>query len=142
MNSTISTPKAKFYGMDLANFYHMTLMKEYEYMQLRLKLIPEKIIRQFSLKDLVNEKCWVYVKIQMGMYGLPQAGILANKLLKQQLNAKEYYNCQHTPGLWHHMWHDISFCLVVKDFGIKSTSCNHILHLKTTLEEHYTVTMD
>jgi hypothetical protein len=74
------------------------------------------------------------------MYGLPQAGILTNKLLEQQLNAKGYYHCQHTLGLWPHVWHDISFCLVVDNFGIKSTSCNHVLNLKTTLE--YTVTMD
>jgi hypothetical protein len=44
INSTISTPKAKFYGMDLSNFYFMTPMKEYEYMQLRLELIPNEII--------------------------------------------------------------------------------------------------
>jgi hypothetical protein len=31
---------------------------------------------------------------------------------------------------------------VVKNFGIKSTPCDHILHLKTTLERDYTVTMD
>jgi hypothetical protein len=35
-NFTISTPKAKFYGMDLSNFYLMTTMTEYEYMQLHL----------------------------------------------------------------------------------------------------------
>jgi hypothetical protein len=55
----------------------MTPTKEYEYMQLQLKLIPNNII------DLVDEQGWVYIKIQMGMYSLPQAGILANKLLKQ-----------------------------------------------------------
>jgi hypothetical protein len=76
------------------------------------------------------------------MYGLPPAGILANKLLEQRLNAKGYYHCQHTPGLWRHMWRDISFCLVVDNFGIKTTSHDHVFSLKTTLEEHYTVTMD
>jgi hypothetical protein len=84
----------------------------------------------------------VSVKIQMGMYCLPQAGILANKLLKQQLNAKGYYHCQHIPGLWRQVWRDISFCLVVNNFDIKSTSCDHVLHLKTILEEHYTINMD
>jgi hypothetical protein len=78
----------------------------------------------------------------MGIYSLPQDGIFANKLLEQQLNTKGYYDCQHTPGLWRHVWQDISFCLVVDDFGIKATSFDHILHLKTTLEEHYTITMD
>jgi hypothetical protein len=111
-------------------------------MQLWLELIPNKIIRQYNLRDLVDEQGLVYVVIQMGMYSLPQAGILSNKLLEQQLNVKGYYHCQHTPGLWHHVWQDISFCLVVDNFGIKSTSCDHVLHLKTTLEEQYTITMD
>jgi hypothetical protein len=128
--------------MDLSNFYLVTPMKEYKYLCLQLELIPDKIICQYNLRDLANEQGWVYVKIQMGMYGLPQADILANKLLKQRLNVKGYYNCQHTPGLWRHVWQDISFCLMVDNFGIKSTSRDHVLHLKTTLEEHYTVTMD
>jgi hypothetical protein len=59
INSTISTPKAKFYGMDLANFYLMTPMKEYEYMQLRLELIRDEIIQQYNLRDLVDEQGWV-----------------------------------------------------------------------------------
>jgi hypothetical protein len=74
-------------------------LKEYEYVQLQLKLIPDEIIRQYNLRDLVDEQGWVYAKIRMSMYGLPQAGILANKLLEQQLNARGYYHCQHTPGL-------------------------------------------
>jgi hypothetical protein len=128
--------------MDLSNFYLMTPVKEYVYMQHRLELIPDKIIRQYNLRDLVDEQGWVYIKIQMDMYGLSQAGILANILLKQRLSAKGYNHCQHTPGLWRHVWQDISFCLVADNFGIKSTSRNHVLHLKTPLEEHYIVTMD
>jgi hypothetical protein len=46
------------------------------------------------------------------------------------------------PGLWRHVWWDIIFCLVVDDFGIKTTLRKHVLHLKTALEEHYTVAMD
>jgi hypothetical protein len=78
----------------------------------------------------------------MGMYGLPQAGILVNKLLERRLNTKGYYHCQHTPGLWRHIWRDITFCLVVDDFGIKSTSRDHVVHLKECLEDHYKVAVD
>jgi hypothetical protein len=68
--------------MDLSNFYLMTPMKEYEYIQIRLKLIPDKIIHQYNLRELVDDQGWVYVEIQICMYGLPQASILVNKLLK------------------------------------------------------------
>ncbi len=73
------------------------------------------------------------------MYGLPQAGILANQLLKRRLVAKGYYQCQHTPGLWRHMWQTIAFCLVVNNFGIKATNTADFKHLKEALEEHYTI---
>ncbi len=59
-----------------------------------------------------------------------------------RLAAKGYYHCQHTPGLWRHAWRPISFCLVIDDFGIKSTNKAHVLHLKVALEEHYKVTID
>ena len=65
-------------------------MKDYVYMRLRLDLLPTKIIDKYDLHLLADEHGWVYVEIQMGMYGLPQAGILANKLIEQRLNARGY----------------------------------------------------
>jgi hypothetical protein len=78
------------------------------------------------------------------MYGLPQAGILANKLLEKFLaiRGRGYYQCQHTPGLWHHMWHGITFCLVVDNIGIETTSMADMKHLVTSLKEHYSVAVD
>ena len=95
-------------------------MADPEYMRLRLEIIPKEIILKYNLRDLVDEEGWVYIEIRKGMYGLPQAGIIANQLLKKRLSEKGYYQCQHTPGLWRHVWRSIIFCLVVDDFGIKS----------------------
>ena len=38
------------------------------------------------------------MKIQKVMYGLPQAGILANKLLKKRLKKFEYLKCRTPPS--------------------------------------------
>jgi hypothetical protein len=76
------------------------------------------------------------------IYGLPQASILANQLLKKHLSAKGYNQCQHTPGLWRHVWRSIVFCLVVDDFGIKVTHMDDMHHPKMAPEEHYTVAVD
>jgi hypothetical protein len=46
-------------------------MLEYEFMRLQLELISNKIINKYNLRDLVDNQGWVYVKIWMGMYGLP-----------------------------------------------------------------------
>ena len=139
---TISTPGAVFLGMDLANFYLNTPMPNPEYMRLRLDVIPEEIIVAYNLRDIVTPDGWVYIAIHKGMYGLPQAGILANQLLERRLAVKGYYQCQHTPGLWRHVWQSITFCLVVDDFGIKFTDKADFEHLKAALEEHYTVAVD
>ncbi len=76
------------------------------------------------------------------MYGLPQANILANQLPKKHLATKGYYQCQHTPGLWCHIWGNITFCLVVDDFGNKVTNMHDMDHLVGALQEHYTVAVN
>ena len=86
INSTISTPGAVFLGIDLANFYLNTPLADPEYMRLQLDIIPEEIIVKYNLRDLVDKDGWVYIEIRKGMYGLPQAGIIANQLLEKQLS--------------------------------------------------------
>ncbi len=66
-------------------------MADLEYMRLRLDIIPEEIIIKYNLRDLVDKDGWVYIKIRKGMYGLPQAGIIANQLLEKRLSEKGYY---------------------------------------------------
>ncbi len=83
INLTISTPGAIFLGNDLVNFYLNTPLPNYEYMHLCLDIIPEEIILAYNQQDIANPNGWVYIEIRKGMYGLPQAGILANKLLEQ-----------------------------------------------------------
>ena len=55
-------------------------MNRPEYMRLPSKIIPQEIMEQYNLQTKINDG-WVYVRIDKGMYRLPQAGILANKLL-------------------------------------------------------------
>ena len=76
------------------------------------------------------------------MYGLPEACILANNLLKKRLLESGYYECQFTPGLFKHVWRPIIFSLVVDDFGIKYQGIQHAMHLKTALEKYYEVSVD
>eukprot|EP00804_Cyclotella_cryptica_P008225 CCRYP_015155-RA/>CCRYP_015155-RA protein AED:0.23 eAED:0.17 QI:0/0/0/1/1/1/3/0/935 len=100
-----------------------------------------EIIEKYKL-DSYNEHGWIYVRIDLGMYSLLQAGILANKLLAKRLAKAGYYQCQHTQGLWRHVWRPITFCLVVDDFGIKTVGLKHAKHLQQELEMHYECSMD
>ena len=83
-----------------------------------IHLIPEHIIQQYNLKTK-EKNGYIYTEIIKGIYGLPQAGILANNLLKKRLAKSGYFEVPHTPGLWKHITRPIHFTLVVDDFGIK-----------------------
>ncbi|KAL7476245.1 hypothetical protein ACHAW6_002118 [Cyclotella cf. meneghiniana] len=93
-------------------------MDRYEYMCMPLKIIPEHIIKQYNLREKAKNG-YVYMEIRRAMYRLPQAGILANRLLKQCLAKHGYYEIAHTPGLWKHISCSIRFTLVVNGFGKK-----------------------
>ena len=75
----------------------------------------------------------IYIRIDKGMYGLPQAGILANILLEKRLARHGYFKCQHTPGLWKHRIRPIKFALVVDDFGVEYVGKEHAQHLLAAL---------
>ncbi|KAL7483627.1 hypothetical protein ACHAW6_009271, partial [Cyclotella cf. meneghiniana] len=67
---------------------------------------------------------------------------LANKLLAKCLDLEGYYQCQLMLGLWRHKWCNITFSLLVDDFGIKTVGLSHAKHLKHALEKYYNVTVD
>ncbi len=75
-------------------------------MQMLLKLFPDDIIDHYNLRENALNG-YVYVEIWHRMYGLPQAGILTNKLLRQWLGWHGYFEVQHMPGLWKQVSHPI-----------------------------------
>ena len=90
LNSVVSTPGAKFMALDVSNFYLNTPMARFEYVKLRLTDIPDEVIREYRLHETgkVTSDGYIYVEVRKGMYGLPQAGILAHELLKKRLNER------------------------------------------------------
>ena len=141
LNSVISTPEAKCMCADASNFYLMTPMERKEYMQFRINLIPGKILDEYNLHEIMHKDC-VYAETVQGMYGLAQAGRLANKLLAQHLAKHGYYQVLHTPGLWEHTTCPIQFALVVDDFCVKYVGQEHAEHLLGALNKHYMMAMD
>ena len=141
-NSVVSTKGAKFMTMDISNFYLMTPLKRPEYIRMKLSDIPQEVIDEYKLRDLATPDGSVHIEATKGMYGLPQAGILANELLEKRLNEHGYRQSKLVPGLWKHDWRPIQFTLVVDDFGVKYVGKEHALHLRDVLEKQYKVTKD
>jgi hypothetical protein len=77
--------------------------------------MPDNVIKNYNLKDKAIPDGYIYCEIQKGMYGLPQVGIIAQRLLKECLQKHGYHQSQTTPGLWKHDTHPISFSLVIND---------------------------
>ncbi len=83
------------------------------------------------------------MEIQKGMDGLPQAGILVNKLLKKWLTQHGYFEQPHTPSLWKHVSRPVWFNLCVDDFGIKYIGIKNLQHLYDALrKERYKIVED
>jgi hypothetical protein len=121
INSVISTLGARFLFIDINSFYLNTPLGRFEYMVINLSSLPQETINKYDLIKLSQD--WkVYIEIQKGMYGLPQAGILANKLSRRNLAKDGYQQTQHTHSLWTHDTFPISFLLVVDDFEVKLMS--------------------
>ena len=141
LNSVISTPNARHMTGDLKDFYLGTPMDNFEYMRIPIAMIPPAIMEFYKLWYLVHNG-YVCVQIRKGMYGLPQAGKLANDRLVAFLEPHGYVPVPFTPGLWRHTSRPISFTLVVDDFGVKYTQREDAEHLMTSLRQQYAVSED
>ena len=81
--------------MDISNFYLNTLLKRKEYVRIKLAYFHKSMMKHYKLKEIAKDG-WMYVEVSKEMYGLPQAGILT-----QKLNAAGYHyhqSHQYTPG--------------------------------------------
>ena len=81
--------------------------------------LPQEFVNLYNLTKIAENNGNMYIKVQKGMFGLLQAGILAHRLLEQRLNEHGYQQSQVTPGLWKHALRPISFTLCVNNFGMK-----------------------
>jgi hypothetical protein len=84
LQSTISTPNAKFISLDIKDFYPQHKLDTMEYMRIRRDQIPDDIIDEYNLHSLfVND--FVMVEITGAIYGLPQSGLISQQALKLQI---------------------------------------------------------
>jgi hypothetical protein len=110
-------------------------------MVINLASLPQETIEKYDLDRLAQDGK-VYIEIQKGMYGLPQAGILANELLQRNVAKDGSRPTTHRHGLWTHDTRPISLSLVVDDFGVKYVRREHAEHLMTCIKKKYNISSD
>ncbi len=140
-NSMISTENARYMCLDIKNFYLTTALEYFEYMKIPLALFPVLTIEQYNLHKLALD-VWVYIEMRRAVWGLPQAGILANKQLRRKLAPFGYYESTNTPGLWWHESRPLTFTLIGDNFGVKFVNKADVDHLISSIKKMYTLTED
>jgi len=85
---------------------------------------------------------FINTEIQKGMYGLPQASIIAQELLVERLEKHGYSQSAIIPGLWKHATKPVCFTLIADDFAVKYTREQDVNHLISALKVNYEIMID
>jgi hypothetical protein len=126
--------------IDFKDFFLHTRLQTPEYAWVTLAQIPPATQAKYHIDDLVvNGK--VLVEINDGIYGLPQSGLLAQLDLIKLLAANGYHMTS-TSCLFRHETRDITFSLIVDDFGVKYTKEADVEHLLGVLNTVYKTHVD
>ena len=141
LNSTLSTPGARYMTADIKDYYLGTPLDRPEYMWIPLHMFPPATLAKYNVASLAHNGR-VLARVDKGIYGLPQAGLLAQKRLIAHLAKNGYHQAKHTPCLFQHESRPVSAVLVVDDFGVKYVGRQHAEHLMAVLNELYTMKED
>jgi hypothetical protein len=118
--------------MDLKDFYLMSSLEEPQYMRIKTSQMSEEIRKRYQLDELARNGS-VLFKVTRGLYGLPEAGRLAQKQLREHLAKFGYEAPDSSPCLFSNKDKTLTFSLVVDDFGIKYKRKADVLALQDAL---------
>ena len=133
-NSILSTVRENYMCIDIKNIYLCEPIERYEYTRMKSTDFPLYVQQQYNPQAHAKNG-YVYLGIWRSIYGLPQAGKLANEYLQEKLRPHGYYEVSHTPGLCKHISLLIDFSLFVDDFGVKYVGEDNVRHLIDSLNK-------
>ena len=130
----------KWMTLDIKDYYLNTPLPRAEYIRIQRKLIPDAIMEKYLLEPYLSNNSILF-EVKQGMYGLPQAGYLAQRRLVDHL-AKHDYHETTTPCLFRHSTNGTTFALVVDDFSVKYSTQETADHLISALCELHETKID
>ena len=81
----------------------------------------------------------MHAEVRGGMYRFSQVGRLAYEDLKSHITIYGYNLVKFIPGLWKYKSNNVSFTLVVDDFGLKYTNIKWLNHFINALKSKYVI---
>ena len=132
---------ARFLSLDLKDFFLSSIMPHPEYMCIHQKFIPQDIINRYNLHSMFHND-YIYCEINKGVYGLPQAALLAYQQVCTHLKLSGYIPIDGTSRMFKHLTCPTILCLCVDDFEIKYFSTDDAHYLLTSLQSKYKYSVD
>lgn len=139
--NAVVSENAEFLTCDIKDYYLGTPMRDKEYMWIPLRYISHASQLKYNVGPLAH-KGNVLVEISKGMYGLAQAGRLAQDRLFEHLALHGFIQSTHTDCLFRHKTRNIAFALVVDDFAIKCHNIADAEYFFSILRMLYVITID
>jgi hypothetical protein len=135
LHSTVSDKK-QWFTIDIKDFYLGTPLPDTRYEYIRIAC-PQETTAYFYRRTqpgtfLLQRRCLfsdskMYVRTPTSWHRLSQLRLILH------LAKHGYHQCPNTPCLFQHETRDITFCLVVDDFGVRYNSQSDADHLIATL---------
>lgn len=142
LHAVVSEPDARFSTADISNYFLGTPLDTPEFMWIRRDQMTAISRSKYNFDDYA-EGDRVLVRIVKAIYGMPQAALLAQIQLEAHLATHGYFPDPNTACLYKHETRNITFALVVDDFGIKDIcTTQDRKHLLDCLREKYAITVD
>ena len=144
LNKTVSMSDRKFVTADATDFYLIdNPLERPEYMRVKIAEISPSSMERFQFaKYLQPGSDSILLRIDNGIYGLPQSGMLAQRRLKAHLADHGYLESPHSPCHFTHITDQIDFVLVVDDFGISTQGDGPAERLFAVLRKRYPLKVD
>ena len=117
------------------------MLPDPEYVHFQYNLIPPRMQEYYGLNTLVVDS-YVYARINRAWYGIKQSGKIAHNNLVEHLGNFGYVPAGLTYGLFVHKACNISFTLVIDNFGIKYHRKKDVEHLITAMRSKYNFKVD
>jgi hypothetical protein len=143
LNSIISDDDCTHITADIKDFYLMHDLDTPEYTAFPVSWIPKANRQEFDAAHLPDDATLFY-RIDKALYGMPQAGMIAQRELTKHLAKHGYIMSRSTPCHYTHQTSGVSFVVWVDDFLIKYNTKDQasIDHLLDTIRLKYQLTID
>lgn len=145
LNKTVSNTQDKWMTMDVTDMYLNTKLPQdqWEYMVIDINEIPQEIIDTYDLRSYMSTTdTKAYFEVMGALYGMKQAGYLANKDIVEHLANNGYNSCPNTPCLFKHVTDNVEFTLITDDFGVRYGDRAAAEKLFSVMSSKYPMTID